>query len=94
MLCAMSAIAERIELRLRELPPRQAETLERVIASLLDMFESEASPAKPPASSGVEALAALNRIAGRGGIAGIDDATTWQRELRSDRILPGRDQDP
>ena len=38
-----------------------------------------------------EALAALNRIANRGGIAGTEDAVTWQQEQRADRTLPGRD---
>ncbi len=87
----MSAIAGRIELRLRQLPPQRAETLERIIVSLLDMFESEAPPAKPSATSGAEALAALNRIAGRGGIAGVGDAASWQRKQRAERVLPGRE---
>jgi hypothetical protein len=90
----MSAIAERIDLRLSQLPPQRAERLERIIVGLLDMIEPEA-PAKgnatPDADKRAQALAALNRIAARGGIAGIGDASAWQREERADRVLPGRD---
>lgn len=35
-------------------------------------------------------LDALTRLAERGGIEGIDDAAAWQRQVRSDRPLPGR----
>ena len=37
------------------------------------------------------ALAALQRIAARGGMGGIADASAWQREQRADRSLPGRE---
>jgi len=37
------------------------------------------------------ALAALQRIAGRGGISGIPDPVAWQREQRAERNLPGRE---
>jgi hypothetical protein len=90
----MSAIAERIDLRLRELPPQRAATLERVIVGLLDMVEPEV-PTKNgktnEADKRSEALAALNRIASRGGIADISDASSWQQEQRSDRSFPGRE---
>lgn len=90
----MSAIAERIDNRLRQLSPQQAAALERIIVSLLDMFESDASPSVLTTSSDTnrqaEALAALNRIVSRGGIAGIHDASAWQQEQRIDRVLPGR----
>ena len=62
--------------------------------NLLDMMEPEA-PAQNSnaafADKSAEALAALNRIASRGGIAGIEDAAAWQQEQRADRTLPGRD---
>ncbi|HBJ86800.1 MAG TPA: hypothetical protein DDZ88_23675 [Verrucomicrobiales bacterium] len=90
----MSAIAERIDLRLRQLPPQRAARLERIIVSLLDMVEPEV-PTDGGATNGADknsrAVAALNRIAARGGIAGIGDAEAWQREQRTDRPLPGRD---
>lgn len=38
------------------------------------------------------ALAALERLAARGGIRSIPDPVAWQREQRKDRPLPGRDE--
>lgn len=89
----MSAIAEHIDLRLRQLPPQRAATFERIIVNLLDMIDTEV-PAQNASAAvtgrSAEALAALNRIASRGGIAGIEDAAAWQHEQRADRTLPGR----
>ena len=34
---------------------------------------------------------ALARVAARDGLAGIEDPVAWQREVRGDRPLPGRD---
>lgn len=90
----MSAIAEHIDLRLRQLPPQRAATFERIIVNLLDMIDTEVPAQNGNAAVTVrsaEALAALNRIASRGGIAGIEDAAAWQHEQRADRTLPGRD---
>lgn len=90
----MSAIAERIDLRLRQLPSQRAATLERISVNLLYMVEPEPLAKNGAASEGdkrAEALDALNRIASRGGMAGIDDVATWQHEQRADRLLPGRD---
>lgn len=36
-------------------------------------------------------LAAMKRLAARGGIKGIPDPVAWQRESREDRPLPGRE---
>ena len=36
-------------------------------------------------------VAALERIAARGGIKSIADPVAWQREMREDRPLPGRE---
>jgi hypothetical protein len=35
---------------------------------------------------------ALERLAARGGVSSIDDASEWQRKQREDRPLPGRQQ--
>lgn len=40
---------------------------------------------------GERMAAALQRIADRGGIQSIPDPAAWQREMRVDRSLPGRD---
>jgi hypothetical protein len=37
-------------------------------------------------------MASLRRIAARGGIRHIPDPTRWQREIRQDRPLPGREE--
>jgi hypothetical protein len=42
-------------------------------------------------SDGKRAVAILRRIAGRGTLReAIPDPVTWQREMRQDRVLPGR----
>lgn len=38
-----------------------------------------------------KAVAALREIAKRGGVQSIKDPVAWQREIRKDRPLPGRD---
>ena len=38
------------------------------------------------------AMNALRRIALRGGIRSIPDPVAWQREIRKDRPLPGREE--
>ncbi len=40
--------------------------------------------------NGRRAMAALERIAQKGGISSIVDPVAWQREIRKDRPLPGR----
>ena len=87
----MSAIAERIDLRLSQLPRPRAARLEHLIEELLECVEPEAAPPANEEHKRQLALAALNRIASRGGIAGIEDPVGWQREQRSDRPLPGRE---
>jgi hypothetical protein len=49
------------------------------------------APAELPNDKRQRALEALSRIAARGGLAGIADPSTWQREQRADRTLPGRE---
>jgi hypothetical protein len=38
-----------------------------------------------------DAVSALEEIAEAGGIASIPDPAAWQREIRDERPLPGRD---
>ena len=51
--------------------------------------ESESKSESAPSRYG-PAVAALERIARRGGIPSIPDPVAWQREIREDRPLPGR----
>jgi hypothetical protein len=43
------------------------------------------------AARGAAMAAALQKIADSGGIPAIPDPVAWQREIRKDRPLPGRD---
>ena len=43
-------------------------------------------------SRGAEMAAWLKKIADRGGVKSIQDPVAWQREIRKDRPLPGRDE--
>jgi hypothetical protein len=89
----MSAIAERIDRRLSQLPPQRAERLEYLLIGLLEYVEPE-TPAMPAVDDAQQSRArgksALSRIAARGGITSISDPAAWQREQRTDRPLPGR----
>jgi hypothetical protein len=49
----------------------------------------------PPTSSadrGKRMAAALEEVAARGGLTGIADPLAWEREQRTDRALPGREE--
>ncbi len=49
-----------------------------------------ATPPRPLVSNNRDAVAILREIAERGGVD-IPDPVAWQREVREDRPLPGRD---
>lgn len=88
----MNAIAARIDRRLSQLPPQRAERLEYFLVGLLDCIEPEtATRETDDEQRRARGRAALDRIAARGGIAGISDPVAWQREQRTDRPLPGRE---
>ncbi|HEX8912042.1 MAG TPA: hypothetical protein VF796_06750 [Humisphaera sp.] len=61
----------------------------RVIVTVLDVPPT-GQTALPP-SDGEAMMAALEEIAARGGPKGFGDPVEWQREVRRDRPLPGRD---
>ena len=67
-----------------ELPPDQPV---RVHVTLLD----KVSVGDSPASQGQRMAAALERLAANRSLLGIADPSAWQREIREDRPLPGRD---
>lgn len=56
-----------------------------VHVTLLDEADAE-----PSASRGHDMARALGLLAESGGLAGISDAGSWQREIRRDRTLPER----
>ena len=51
----------------------------------------EAEPLSEEHSRGHAMAALLEKLAERGTFAAITDPVRWQRELRQDRILPGRE---
>ena len=69
-----------------EAPPLNGGTTD-VLVELLPPAES----AEEKRTRGERMAAALQRIADRGGVQSIPDPVAWQREMREDRPLPGRD---
>ena len=57
----------------------------RVMITILEPADMETGQSNGPAMA-----AALKEIADRGGV-GIGDPAEWQREIRKDRPLPGRE---
>ena len=51
-----------------------------------DRFSSSRAP-----DAGERMAAALEKLATSAAVAGIEDPVAWQREVRQDRPLPGRD---
>lgn len=62
----------------------------KVVATLTAVAGSAGS-VDDEASNPTQAIASLRRIAARGGLHSMGDAAAWQREIRGDRVLPGRD---
>lgn len=84
----MTAIAERIQKRLLSLPAPHAARLEHLLEELLDFSESEIQGSEASeASRRQEALDALNRIAARGGMAGIPDPNCKKSHPQENRTL-------
>lgn len=59
----------------------------KVIVTILD----EPSPPVIPPSNPTAVAEALDKIAKMGGIHSFGDPLEWQRDVRKDRPLPGRD---
>ncbi|HYR09468.1 MAG TPA: hypothetical protein VEQ60_16905 [Longimicrobium sp.] len=56
----------------------------------ITFLEPEAQEARR--ARGRSALAALQRLAEAGAFAEIEDPAAWEREIRQDRPLPGREE--
>ena len=59
-------------------------------AGRIEVTVALAKPAPKLVSNNRDAVAILREIAARGGVD-IPDPVAWQREIRADRPLPGRD---
>lgn len=66
--------------------PQSAET--QVLVTLLPEKNSQADER---AARRRQAVEALEKLAAMGGIKSIPDPVAWQREMREDRPLPGRE---
>ncbi|MCX7014277.1 MAG: hypothetical protein NTW86_17285 [Candidatus Sumerlaeota bacterium] len=89
------SLAESISEHLANLPPeRQAEVLDFVL--FLEQNRERTRRAAPDTDD-MEArrrrvTAALDALRQSGAFAGISDPVAWQREIRQDRPLPGREE--
>jgi hypothetical protein len=72
---------------LGEAPESQADTPLRVDVTVVEQAPVSEARARGPAMA-----ALLEKLAARGTFAAITDPVRWQRELRQDRVLPGRTQ--
>jgi hypothetical protein len=61
----------------------------KVIATLIPVAQGNT---EQEAGQRVKTLDSLRRIAARGGIKNIPDPAQWQRDIRPDRPLPGREE--
>ena len=83
-------LAEQIQNQLRQLPPdKQSEVLD-FITFLQERVRASQS-AYAEAERGQRIKAALQKLAELNTFADIKDPVEWQRQIRKDRHLPGRD---
>ena len=72
-----------------ESPPEISE--DRGISVEVTVLRDEGRRASRTPAAGRRMAAALEKLAASGAVAGIEDPVAWQREIRRDRPLPGRD---
>ena len=71
-----------------EVPPPPPQPDAEVLVTFL---ATNGSALMDKAERGARMKAALDQLAARGGIQSIPDPVAWQREIRQDRPLPGRE---
>jgi hypothetical protein len=62
------------------------------VASALETLNVKMAPVEKHKPDQERAFAALNDIVARGGIKSIPDPSAWQREIRRDKPLHGREE--
>ena len=83
----MATITEQIINDLTELPAEmQEETLDFVQVKVKQNRETK------PKANGQAIVEILERMAARNSLSHIKDPVAWQREIRKDRPLPGREE--
>ena len=87
----MSVITRQILEVMENLPPEmQAEALDFVCFLKTKLIKTEAA-ALEQEPNGRKAAAIMSEIAARGtAFQGIEDPVAWQKDMRQDRQLPGR----
>ena len=58
---------------------------------IMEVYVTRIQETKNSEPNGKQAMEILQKIADRGGIQSILDPVAWQREIRKDRPLPGRE---
>lgn len=79
---------DRLEWR-GEVPPEIA--TQRAVPVNVTVLRDERFSASRAADAGERMAAALEKLAASQAVASIEDPGAWQREVRRDRPLPGRD---
>lgn len=87
MLEKYRAVIEQGRITWQDEVPRELKSSKPII---VDVSPVEPQP-KPKRSNGKKMAAILRKIAETGGISSIKDPVKWQREIRKDRPLPGRE---
>jgi hypothetical protein len=72
-----------------EVPPEIA--AERAVPVDVTIVRDDRFSSSRGADAGPRMAAALEKLAASRGVASIEDPVAWQREIRRDRPLPGRD---
>ncbi len=85
MLRTYKAVLRDNQVEWLEQPPEKADAVEVYITVL-----EEPAP-EPPPRRGRLMAEVLAELASRGTLAEITDPVAWQRELRSERVLPDRE---
>lgn len=88
MLATYKAILKGNHLEWREEVP-EALPPDRELAVMVTILDEPASPSLT--GRGPRMAEALEKLAKAGGIHGIDDPLRWERDLRREPPLPGRD---
>jgi hypothetical protein len=83
-------LLEQIEKELRVLPPEKQEEVLDFITFLQQRVQTKRTPLEEE-QRGNRIVEALQALAELGTFADIEDPVEWQRQIRKDRPLPGRE---
>lgn len=84
------AVLQGSHLEWREESPPEISS-ERGVPVEVTVLRDERFSASPAPDAGERMAAALEKLAASNAVADIEDPVEWQREIRQDRPMPGRD---